>query len=96
MDTHFHVWTRSGRVFRLHDKPYASRSHAAKVAVRLRPDKADRMVRECEQCPCSQRSKRQQIRWNQVADALAVKFGADRVTVRAALRDAIGAERDRK
>ena len=95
MEAHYHVWTRSGRIFRIHDHPYASRSHAAKVAAKLRSDPQDRMVRACTECPPPVRSKRKPPRWSRVAAAVAEAVGADLATVRSALEDAIATERGR-
>ena len=47
-------------------------------------------------CPPAVRSRRQQIRWDKVAASVTEKVGADNVAVRAALREAIEAERDRE
>lgn len=55
---HFHVWLRSGRVFTMRLKRYASQPVAHRAAAKLRPDPADRMVRQCTCCPVTQRSKR--------------------------------------
>ena len=93
MALHFHVWTRSGRVFRFHAHPYASRSHASKVAAKLRPDKADRLVLQCEACPPTQRSRRRPPRWAKVAAEMAAALGADPADVRRALDAALEHEK---
>lgn len=56
--SHFHVWVRSGRVFTMRLKQYATQQAAHKAAVKLRADPADRMVRGCSACPTSTRSRR--------------------------------------
>ena len=93
MDKHFHVWTRAGKTFLMRDRKYRTRSHANKDAGALRPDHRDRMVRECEQCPESRRSRRRPPRWAKVAREVAEAVGADPAAVRTALADALDAER---
>ena len=94
MAKHYHVWVRSGLVFMFKAKPYKSRAHANKVAAALRPNPDDRMVRACEQCPESRRSKRRSPRWPRVATAMAETLGADSGEVRRALVAALRHERD--
>ena len=96
MDKHFHVWTRAGKTFLMRDRKYRTRSHANKDAVALRPDQRDRMVRECEQCPESRRSRRRPPRWAKVAREVAETVGADPAAVRTALEAALAGEREER
>ena len=93
--THFHVWTRAGKVFRMHDRPYESRHTATKAARRLKPDAADRLVLACSKCPESRPSRRRPPRWSVVARAVAEAVGAPAARVREALAAALAAERGR-
>ena len=84
---HFHIWIRRGRTFTMVSRSYEARATAALAATKLRADKADRLVLQCENCPPAVRSKRKPIRWPRVAAALGVD--ADE------LRGAIESERRR-
>ena len=84
---HFHVWLRRGRTYTMVARSYEARATAAKAATKLRADKADRLVLQCESCPPAVRSKRKPIRWPRVAAALGVDADA--------LRSAIESERRR-
>ena len=95
MEPHFHAWLRSGRVFTMVARPYAVASTAHRYAEKLRPDKGDRLVLACEQCPTTQASKRRPPRWAAVARAVAQAVGAEPAAVRAALAAALAAERQR-
>ena len=95
MEPHFHAWLRSGRVFTMVARPYAVASTAHRYAEKLRPDKADRLVLACEQCPPTAPSKRRPMRWATVARAVAAAIGAEPAAVRAALAAALAAERER-
>ena len=78
---------RSGRSFLMGSHPYEARATAALAATKLRPNKGDRLVLQCESCPPAVRSKRKPIRWPRVAAALGVDADA--------LRSAIESERRR-
>ena len=93
---HFHVWTRSGRIFTMQPRVFASRHTATKVARRLRSNGADRLVLACEACPGPRPSKRRPPRWGVVARAVAEAVGAKPTDVRQALALALGAERRRR
>ena len=95
MEPHFHAWLRSGRVFTMVARPYAVASTAHRYAEKLRPDKADRLVLACEQCPTTTPSKRHPPRWATVARQVAAAVGAEPSAVRAALDAALTAERQR-
>lgn len=92
---HFHVWTRSGRIFTMQPRLFASRHTATKVARRLRPNGADRLVLMCESCPGPRPSRRRPLRWGVVARAVAEAVGAKPADVRVALSSALDAERRR-
>ena len=94
--THFHVWTRAGRIFTMRPRVFESRHTATKAARRLRPDGADRLVLACAACPESRPSRRRPPRWSVVARAVAEAVGAPAAQVREALGAAIAAERDRE
>ena len=95
MQAHYHAWVRSGRVFTMATRPFADRTTAHRWAAKQRPDKADRLVLQCEQCPPSRPSKRRTPRWATVARQVAAAVGADPAAVRRALATAIAAERQR-
>ena len=76
-------------------RPYAVASTAHRYAEKLRPDKADRLVLGCEQCPTTTPSKRRPPRWATVARQVAAAVGAEPAAVRAALAGALAAERQR-
>ena len=95
MESHFHAWLRSGRVFTMVARPYAVASTAHRYAEKLRPDKGDRLVLACEQCPTTSPSKRRAPRWAAVARQVAAAVGAEPAAVRAALAAALAAERQR-
>ena len=96
MEAHYHAWLRSGRVFTMVARPYAVASTAHRYAEKLRPDKADRLVLACTECPPSRRSKRRPVRWATVAGEVAAATGTDPVLIREALRAALERERDRE
>ena len=95
MESHFHAWLRSGRVFTMVARPFADRSTAHRYAARMRPDKADRLVLACSECPETKPSKRRPPRWATVARAVAAELGANPGAVRRALATALAAERER-
>ena len=57
---HYHVWTRAGRIFRMHPREYSDKSNARRAAVKLAPEARDRLVLACHDCPPAVRSKRPQ------------------------------------
>ena len=95
MQPHFHAWLRSGRVFTMVARPFADRTTCYRWATKQRPDKGDRLVLVCEQCPTTAPSKRRPPRWAAVARQVAAAVGADPAAVRAALDAALDAERQR-
>ena len=95
MEPHFHAWLRSGRVYTMIARPFADRTTAHRWAKKQRPDKGDRLVLACEQCPTTQASKRRAPRWATVARQVAAAVGAEPAAVRAALAAALDAERQR-
>ena len=76
-------------------RPYAVASTAHRYAEKLRPDKADRLVLGCTECPTTRPSKRRPPRWATVARQVATAVGAEPAAVRAALAAALAAERER-
>ena len=94
--THFHVWTRAGRIFTMRPRVFDSRHTATKAARRLRPDVADRLVLTCSKCPESRPSRRRQPRWAVVARTVAAAVGAPAAQVREALAAALATERGRE
>ena len=80
--THFHIWTRSGRIFSMRPRIFDSRHTATKAAQRLRPDVADRLVLTCSTCPTTQPARRRPPRWSVVARAVAAAVGAPAGEVR--------------
>ena len=95
MEPHFHAWLRSGRVYTMVARPFAERSTAHRWATKQRPDKADRLVLACTECPPTRPSKRRPPRWATVARQVAAAVGAEPAAVRAALAAALAAERER-
>ena len=95
MQTHFHAWLRSGRIYTMVTRPFADRTTAHRWATRQRPDQADRLVLKCTECPPTRPSKRRPPRWATVARQVAAKLGAEPAAVRAALAAALAAERQR-
>ena len=91
--THFHVWTRAGRIFTMRPRVFESRHTATKAARRLRPDVADRLVLACLTCPKSRPSRRREPRWSMVARAVAQALGAPATQVRAVVKAAVAADR---
>ena len=83
--THFHVWTRSGKIFTMQERRFDSRTTANKAAVRLRSTAADRLVLRCESCPSTRPSKRRPPRWALVARNLAARFSINANALRTAL-----------
>ena len=96
METHFHAWLRSGRIFTMSARPFTDRTTAHRWATRQRPVKADRLVLACAECPPTQPSKRRPPRWATVARQVATAVGAEPAAVRAALAAALAAERQRQ
>ena len=88
---HFHVWRRSGRVFTLRPKRYSVRVTAAKAAERLEPDPFRRMVRSCEACPPSARSRRTRPARSTVTRRMAKALDLPVERVKAAYDAAVGA-----
>ena len=88
---HFHVWRRSGRVFTLRPKRYSVRVTAAKAAERLEPDPTRRMVRSCEACPPSARSRRTRPARSTVTRRMAKALDLPVERVKAAYDAAVGA-----
>ena len=76
-------------------RPYAVASTAHRYAEKLRPDKGDRLVLGCTECPPTAPSKRRRTRWAAVARQIAQAVGAEPAAVRAALDAALDAERQR-
>ena len=95
MEPHFHAWLRSGRIFTMTSRPFAERSTAHRWAQKQRPDKADRLVLACTECPPTKPSRRRPPRWATVARQIAAAVGAEPGAVRAALNAALAAERQR-
>ena len=77
---HYHAWLRSGRVFSMVGRPFATRQYASKWAKGRRPVSGDRMVLACAECPMSKRSGRPAPRWASIAAVL----GVDPAALRAA------------
>ena len=94
-EPHFHAWLRSGRIFSMVTRRFADRTTAPRWATRQRPDKADRVVLACTECPPTRPSKRRPPRWATVARRVAADVGAEPAAVRAALTAALAAERQR-
>ena len=92
---HFHVWTRSGKIYSMQERRFDSRTTAHKAAVKLRAEKADRLVLACSGCPVTRPSKRRPLRWGVVARTIAARLGAPAAQVREALAEAIQVERGR-
>ena len=90
---HFHVWRRSGRVFTLRPKRYSVRVTAAKAAERLEPDPTRRMVRSCEACPPSARSRRTRPARSTVTRRMAKALDLPVERVKAAYDAAVGADK---
>ena len=76
-------------------RPYAVASTAHRYAEKLRPDKGDRLVLACTECPPTAPSKRRPMRWATVARQVAAAVEAEPAAVRAALAAALAAERER-
>ena len=95
MQPHFHAWLRSGRVFTMVARPFADRTTCYRWATKQRPDKGDRLVLGCTECPPTAPSKRRPMRWATVARQVAAAVGAEPAAVRAALAAALAAERER-
>ena len=95
MEAHFHAWLRSGRIFTMVAQPFADRTTAHRWATKQHPDKGDRLVLGCTECPPTQASKRRPMRWATVARQVAAALDADPAAVRAALDAALDAERSR-
>ena len=95
MEPHFHAGLRSGRVYTMVARPFAERSTAHRWATKQRPDKGDRLVLACTECPPTRPSKRRPPRWATVARQVAATVGAEPAAVRAALAAALDAERQR-
>ena len=95
MEHHYHTWLRTGRAFLMVGRPFADRTTAHRAATKLRPDKADRVVLACTECPPTRPSKRRPPRWATVARQVAAAVGAEPAAVRVALAAALAAERER-
>ena len=95
MEAHYHAWLRAGRIFSIVARPFADRTTAHRWATKQRPNKADRLVLGCTECPPTSPSKRRPPRWATVARQVAAAVGADPAAVRAALAAALTAERQR-
>ena len=80
-------------MFTMTTRPFANRSVAHKWAVKQRPNKADRLVLACEECPPSRRSQRRLPRWSRVAVEVAEAVDADPAKVRQALVAALRHEK---
>ena len=76
MEAHYHVWTRSGKIFTMIERPFESRKTAHKAAVKLRSDTSARLVLACSKCPESRPSRRRPPRWPVVARTVAAAVGA--------------------
>ncbi len=72
-------------MFTMTTRPFANRSVAHKWAVKQRPNKADRLVLVCEECPPGRRSQRRLPRWSRVAADVAEAVDADPAKVHRAL-----------
>ena len=75
--------------------PFADRTTAHRWATKNRPNKADRLVLGCTECPPTRPSKRRPPRWATVARQVAAAVGADPAAVRVALDAALAAEHRR-
>ena len=95
MEPHFHAWLRSGRIFTMAMRPFADRTTAHRWATKQRPNKADRLVLGCTECPPTRPSKHRPPRWATVARQVAAAVGAEPAAVRRALATALAAERER-
>ena len=69
---HYHAWLRSGRVFSMVCRRFATRQYATKWSKGQRAAPGDRMVLACDRCPTSKRSTRPAPRWASIAAALGV------------------------
>ena len=69
---HYHAWLRSGRVFSMVGRPFATRQYASKWSKGQRAEPGDRMVLACSACPTSKRSRRPAPRWASIAAELRV------------------------
>ena len=83
-------------MFTMTTRPFTNRSVAHKWAVKQRPNKADRLVLACEECPPSRRSQRRLPRWSRVAAEVAEAVDADPGTVRRALVAALRHEKSER
>ena len=77
-------------------REFNDRTVCHKWAAKQRPDKADRLVLACEECPPSRRSRRRPVRWSTVAGEVAAEIGANPAALREALREALERERARQ
>lgn len=73
-DLHFHVWIRAGRIFTMRMKRFNDRTVAHRWAAKQRDSSRDRLVLACVECPKSSKSKRRNIRWEHVAEAVGVPY----------------------
>ena len=92
--THYHVWLRSGSIFRLVPRKFDDRSTARKWAVRRGAGRTDRLVLACEECPEPKRSKRRPPRLSVLARDVAAAVGAPVSKVREALKASMARERE--
>ncbi len=83
-------------MFTMTTRPFANRSVAHKWAVKQRPNKADRLVLVCEECPPGRRSQRRLPRWSRVAADVAEAVDADPAKVHRALVAAVKHEKKQR
>ena len=79
---------RSGQMFGMKATKFQDRTVAHRWAARQRPDKADRLVLSCEECPRPARSRRRPPAWGRIARDVAAAVGLPVVDVRHALDEA--------
>ena len=94
--THFHVWTRSGKIFTMQERRFDSRTDCEQRPSGCGPPRADRLVLRCASCPSTRPSKRRPPRWALVARNLAARFSIDANALRTALVSELAAERERR
>ena len=85
---HYHAWLRSGQMFGMKATRFQDRTVAHRWAARQRPDKADRLVLSCVECPRPARSRRRPPAWGRIARDVAAAVGLPVVDVRHALDEA--------
>ena len=79
---HYHAWLRSGQMFGMKATRFQDRTVAHRWAARQRPDKADRLVLSCVECPRPARSRRRPPAWGRIARDVAAAVGLPVVDVR--------------